>query len=155
MSNRYLIDIDPVVFVIWEVSHFRPQRFCVGWILTDHMMVNMSPLLQNELVTSGVCVGIFAPVMKSGLGQCLWFIWATCQLTHTLGIWPTVPDSPRIHYNDVIMSAMVSQITSLTFVHSTVYSGADKTKPSNKAPRHWPLWGEFTGGRWIPRTKGQ
>ena len=22
-----------------------------------------------------------------------------------------------------------------------------------KAPRHWPLWGEFTGDRWIPRTK--
>ena len=22
------------------------------------------------------------------------------------------------------------------------------------APRHWPLWGEFTGDRWIPRTKG-
>ena len=24
-----------------------------------------------------------------------------------------------------------------------------------KAPRHWPLWGEFTGHRWIPHTKGQ
>ena len=24
-----------------------------------------------------------------------------------------------------------------------------------KAPRHWPLFGEFTGDRWIPRTKGQ
>ena len=28
-------------------------------------------------------------------------------------------------------------------------------KESIKAPRHWPLWGEFTGDRWIPRTKGQ
>ena len=26
---------------------------------------------------------------------------------------------------------------------------------NTKAPRHWPLWGEFTGDRWIPRTKGQ
>ena len=26
---------------------------------------------------------------------------------------------------------------------------------NTKAPRHWPLWGEFTGGRWIPRTNGQ
>ena len=25
----------------------------------------------------------------------------------------------------------------------------------NKAPRHWPSCGEFTGDRWIPRTKGQ
>ena len=24
-----------------------------------------------------------------------------------------------------------------------------------KAPRHWPLCVEFTGDRWIPRTKGQ
>ena len=24
-----------------------------------------------------------------------------------------------------------------------------------KAPRHWPMCGEFTGDRWIPRTKGQ
>ena len=24
-----------------------------------------------------------------------------------------------------------------------------------KAPRHWPLWWEITGNRWIPRTKDQ
>ena len=28
-------------------------------------------------------------------------------------------------------------------------------KESIKAPRHWPLCEEFTGDRWIPRTKGQ
>ena len=28
-------------------------------------------------------------------------------------------------------------------------------KEKIKAPRQWPLWGEFTGDRWIPRTKGQ
>ena len=28
-------------------------------------------------------------------------------------------------------------------------------KENIKAPRHWPLWGEFTGDRWIPRTNGQ
>ena len=28
-------------------------------------------------------------------------------------------------------------------------------KENIKAPRHWPLWGEFTGDRWIPRTKVQ
>ena len=28
-------------------------------------------------------------------------------------------------------------------------------KENIKAPRHWPLWGEFTGERWIPRTNGQ
>ena len=28
-------------------------------------------------------------------------------------------------------------------------------KENIKAPRHWPLCGEFTGDRWIFRTKGQ
>ena len=28
-------------------------------------------------------------------------------------------------------------------------------KENIKAPRHRPLWGEFTGDRWIPRTKDQ
>ena len=26
-------------------------------------------------------------------------------------------------------------------------------KENIKAPRHWPLWGEFTGDRWTPRTR--
>ena len=46
------------------------------------------------------------------------------------------------------MGAKASQITSLTIVYSTVYSEADQRK-------HWPLCGEFTGDRWIPRTNGQ
>ena len=28
-------------------------------------------------------------------------------------------------------------------------------KENIKAPRHWPLWEEFIGDRWIPRMKGQ
>ena len=28
-------------------------------------------------------------------------------------------------------------------------------KENNKALRHWPLWGEFTGDRLIPRINGQ
>ena len=28
-------------------------------------------------------------------------------------------------------------------------------KENIKAPRHWPLCGELTGDRWIPRAKGQ
>ena len=42
-------------------------------------------------------------------------------------------------YSDVIMGTMASQITSLTIVYSTVLSGAENIK----APRHWPLCGEW------------
>ena len=37
------------------------------------------------------------------------------------------------HYNDVIMGAIVSQITSLTIVYSMVYSGADQRKHESSA----------------------
>ena len=38
-----------------------------------------------------------------------------------------------MHYNGVIMSAMVSQLTSLTIVYSIVYSGADGIKHQSSA----------------------
>ena len=41
-----------------------------------------------------------------------------------------------------------SRLFTQPFFHSHI-------KESIKALRHWPLWGEFTGDRWIPCTKGQ
>ena len=40
----------------------------------------------------------------------------------------------RIHYNDVIMGKMASQISRLTIVYSTVYSSADLRKYQSSAP---------------------
>ena len=45
--------------------------------------------------------------------------------------WPNVKATSR--YSDVIMIAMASQITSLTIVYSTVYSGADQRKHQSSA----------------------
>ena len=56
----------------------------------------------------------------------------------------------RTHYNDVIMDVMVSQITSLTIVYSTAFSGADQRKHQSSAslafvrrihhsPLKWPV----------------
>ena len=39
----------------------------------------------------------------------------------------------RLHYGDVIMNAIASQITSLTVVYSTVYSDADQRKHQSSA----------------------
>ena len=39
----------------------------------------------------------------------------------------------RMHYDDVIMTRMASQITSLAIVYSTVYSGADQSKHQSSA----------------------
>ena len=46
----------------------------------------------------------------------------------------------QIHYSDVITGAMASQITSLTIVYSTVYSGADQRKHQSFASLAF-VWG--------------
>ena len=48
------------------------------------------------------------------------------------------------HYDDVIMSMMASQITSLTIVYSTVYSGADQSKHQSSASLAF-VWGIHRG----------
>ena len=55
------------------------------------------------------------------------------------------------HYSDVIMRTIASLITSLAVVYSTVYSYADQR--NIKAPRHWPLCGEFTGTGEFPAQR--
>ena len=45
----------------------------------------------------------------------------------------TSDDKIGIHYSDIIMGTMASQITSLTIVYSTVYSGADQRKHQSSA----------------------
>ena len=56
------------------------------------------------------------------------------------------PDFCTERCNDAIMSAMASQITSLTIVYSTVYSGADQIKHQSSASlafvrgiHRWPV----------------
>ena len=41
--------------------------------------------------------------------------------------------SAVLHYNDVIMGAIASQITSLPIFYSTVYSGGDQRKHQSSA----------------------
>ena len=48
--------------------------------------------------------------------------------------------SQVLHYDDVRMGAMASQITSLMIVYSTVYSGADQSKHQSSASLAF-VWG--------------
>ena len=62
------------------------------------------------------------------------------------------PGTCHRHNSDIIMGAMASQITSLTIVYSTVYSGARKHQSSASLAF---VCGKFTCDRWIPCTNGQ
>ena len=59
----------------------------------------------------------------------------------------------KVHYDDVTTSLLASQITSLTTVYSTVYSGADQRKLQSSASL--AILRGIHRDRWIPRTKGQ
>ena len=59
---------------------------------------------------------------------------------HTCIKWDSTPQLYQItsekyarHYSDAIMGAIASQVTSLTIVYSTVYSGADQRKHQSSA----------------------
>ena len=49
--------------------------------------------------------------------------------------------------------SVMSQITSDSIASQPFVQA--QIEENIKALRHWPLWGEFTGDRRIPRTKGQ
>ena len=54
----------------------------------------------------------------------------------------------KYHYGDVIMTTIASEITSLTIVYQPFIRA--QIKVNIKAPRHWPLCGEFTGTGEFP-----
>ena len=57
------------------------------------------------------------------------------------------------HYNNVIMSAMAPQISSLMILYSTVYSDADQRKYQSSASLAFVR--EFAGDQCMTHTKGQ
>ena len=67
-----------------------------------------------------------------------------------------LPDESQthlLHYGDVIMGTMASEITGLTIVYKPFIRV--QIKENIIAPLHWPLCGEFTRDRWVHRTNGQ
>ena len=73
-----------------------------------------------------------------------------CEKTTTVWI---IVILQSVHYHDVIMGPIPSQITSLTIVYAIVYSDADQRKHQSSASLAF-VWG-IHRDRWIPRTKGQ
>ena len=86
-------------------------------------------------------------ICLSHLTFCLSSIFLSFSLSSRslLSVYLWLPLSPS-NYIDVIMSPMASQITSLTIVYSTVYSGADQRKHQSSASlafvrgiHRWPV----------------
>ena len=106
-------------------------------------------------------LGLFTDLstLLSSVGRGTWGI--VCQQS---ACWPTVDvcwveyitrnmhTGTEQHYNDVIISAMASQITSLAIVHSTAYLGVDQRKHQSSASlafvwgiNRWPVNSPYSG----------
>ena len=79
-----------------------------------------------------------------------WYYWDIIAYQHETGEKlqsqrsDAIPMSPINHYGDVIMGAIVSQITSLTILYSTVYADADQRKHQSSASLAF-VWGIHRG----------
>ena len=124
------------------ISAPRSSGFCVY------------PFLWNLFLTSDLCFCQLNGPVNMDLyyydGIWVWYVWFRVHLGNVR--WSLMKDRDT-RYNDVIMTTMASQITSLTIVYSTVYSDADQRKHQSSASLAF-VWGMHRG-RWIPGTKGQ
>ena len=123
----------------WRFSWSSADRRCSNyiWVINNLIAYQSASYIRDLTVICDVL--IYA---------CYIYLLLATKSSNTL--WPSCI-TLHSHYNGVITGAMESQITSLMIIYLTVYSGTDQRKHL----RHWLLWGEFTGDRWIPRTNGQ
>ena len=108
-------------------------------------------LLHSKMLYSNVIPVNPLPALLAGLGSVRVNSNGKQKLCSVLTLLVQIPEN---HYNDVIMGAVASQMTSLTIVYSTVYSGADQRKQkkpcvtglrvgnspgSVNSPHKWPV----------------
>ena len=158
------------MFLIWaqNASERECQRVFLGMNIPVNLLLAFTRCFINNIVETFLQLSC----EFRGVSMCLLFsslVSVSCALHLALLYNPshiitqplkTMLESNRevckvafsCYNSDIIMSAMASQIAGVSIVCSTICSGAHQKKI--EALRHWPLWGESTGDRWIPLTKG-
>ena len=113
------------------------NTYTIHWLLNSPFLSDIISSLIDLLVRWIINV-IISHELHAEFVQCVlcysvkvYFILSL--LKQFTGSWPTdaitmINQNTAKHYNDVIMGAIASQITSLTIVYSIVYSGADQRK---------------------------
>ena len=146
--------------LVWVKDNHRPRKF-------EDSLTEISPNIQNTLLLrqteeqhSGLrmdCSELNAQLYNYHITETQYVLAVTITKIDFV-IFVCSPSAVQqynhLHYGDVIMSLMASQITSLTIVYSTVYSGADQRKDQSSAslafvrgihlwpmnsPQKWPV----------------
>ena len=121
---------------LWDVwtmgvilnSHFAWMTTCVGMYFNDY-----------------ICIHVYKCMMKKHSntkqhGEIIEMIFCRINLLFSTHVHFT----RRMHYDDVRMGAIASQITSLTIIYSIVYSDADQRKHQSSASLAF-VWGIHRG----------
>ena len=99
----------------------------ISWVAGNLWRHDISLILKCQIRLPGNVTLPHVWLAPTGL-----LIMTTADVRHTKSSATHCSDG-IMHYRDVIMSAMGSQITSHTIVYSTVYSGADQRKHQSSA----------------------
>ena len=141
-------------------SKLHSQSPCICWTSnwTDllHKSHNATVPYPTMLhFVTKMCTCVHCSVTKwcvmGHLFDALWDLWNRSTYITYSNFLVTV--TKVVHYSDVIMCVIASQITGVSIVYSTVCSCANQRKYQSSVSLG--LWGEFTGDRWIPHTRGQ
>ena len=109
---------------IWHNNLYIPDKNVDSFTSVTTMKIYQRTERFNLIAQS------YSMVIKCVLFTCVYFIpW----LIHSL-----------FHYDDVIMDAIASQITSLTIVYSTIYTDVDQRKHQSSASLAF-VWGIHRG----------
>ena len=99
-------------------------------------------------------VKFYEPIVLTLNNEWILWLWCANRLYHECNAKKDFPEfngttttpTPYTHYNDVMVDAVASQITSLTIVYSTVYSGVNQSKYQSSASlafvreiHRWPV----------------
>ena len=125
------INTNILLFRIWliDMNGMRQGNYPLGTYFTLYCCATQSQRL-NSIPETNVSVA------RRSQSLFQWFTLSTTGRLHVLRV--QVP----VHYYDVIMGAMASQITNLTMVYSTVHSGPDQRKHQSSASLAF-VTGEF------------
>ena len=112
----------------------RVRRGCDNLTINQHRFRYHSSVKQSAIYPFGKKVINF-DLLRNIKGQICWWWYRTPLLWRHNGRDGVSSHQPR----DCLLNRLFRR----------------KIKENIKAPRHWPLCGEFTGDRWIPCTNGQ
>ena len=120
--------------------------FCFISIKNVYVFIWIDPLSKSHKTPEPVpyninvhkCAEIYEIVHSGIFVQCIVGFWSLFYYIITLkSLWPR---------------GRLKSPASLLFTQPFIQA---EIKENIKAPRHWPLCGDFTGDRWNPRAKGQ